>query len=190
MILKFLYIETKDPINNLIPIIFNVLSNQLKIIKYQNDEHSITIFYNYQDIDIKEAFSLLASELYLDILVYESLQYQTEEETFKYLNVFLKVNKNYQLKYQYYNNHELLENNYLKLNNDLKSLILGKYYRDSIIKNSILEFLNNNQNVTLAAKELYLHRNTLNMRLNKFYEHTNFDLKKFKDAFLIYHVIK
>ena len=85
MILKFLYIETKDQINNLIPIIFNVLSNQLKIIKYQNDEHSITIFYNYQDIDIKEAFSLLASELYLDILVYESLQYQTEEETFKYI---------------------------------------------------------------------------------------------------------
>lgn len=187
--MKFLYIETKEDINNLIPIIFNIFEEQLQVIKYQTNDKSLTIFYQYSNIDINEAFTLLASELYLDFLVYESINYQNEVDALSSLETFLKVKEQFLLKNKYYNNHLLLEEYYKKVNVNLKKLILGKYYYDLEMKKNIITFLNCNQNVSLAAKELYLHRNTLNMRLNKFNEQTNFDLKQFRDAFLIYHTI-
>ena len=57
------------------------------------------------------------------------------------------------------------------------------------MKKTIITFLENNQNISLAAKELFLHRNTLTQRLDKFNRITSFDLKQFKDAYLIYTLI-
>jgi DNA-binding PucR family transcriptional regulator len=51
-------------------------------------------------------------------------------------------------------------------------------------------FIEKNQNTSEAAKALYLHRNTLINRLDKFYRVTGFDLKKFEDAAIIYLLIK
>jgi sugar diacid utilization regulator len=39
-----------------------------------------------------------------------------------------------------------------------------------------------------ASKELFIHRNTLMMRLEKFNDATGFDMKSFKDGFLMYHL--
>lgn len=47
-------------------------------------------------------------------------------------------------------------------------------------------FLENNSNVSLAAKNLYIHRNTLQYRLDKFAESTGINLKSFDHAFTVY----
>ncbi|MDR0975748.1 MAG: helix-turn-helix domain-containing protein [Christensenellaceae bacterium] len=49
-------------------------------------------------------------------------------------------------------------------------------------------FLHNNLNINAAAKELYMHRNTLIYRLEKIKTSTGLDLKKFCDAF-VFHVL-
>ena len=41
-----------------------------------------------------------------------------------------------------------------------------------------------------AAKNLYLHRNTLIQRLEKFYVKTGFDCRRFVEAYIIYTLLK
>ncbi|MCM3671729.1 helix-turn-helix domain-containing protein [Mesobacillus maritimus] len=47
-------------------------------------------------------------------------------------------------------------------------------------------FLENNSNVSLAAKKLYIHRNTLQYRLDKFAESTGVNVKGFHQALTVY----
>lgn len=187
---QFLYIKTKESIENLIPILFEVLNESLEIDYYFNDQNSLTIIYSYANLEIKNTLTSLSIDLYLDILVYESLIYNDKESLDKNYKLFLKINEVYKLKYQYYNNNLILSENYLNVTKDLKSLILSNYYLDKEMKRTIVGFLENDQNISKASKNLYLHRNTLSLRLSKFEEVTNFDIKKFIDGFLIYHLVK
>lgn len=72
---------------------------------------------------------------------------------------------------------------------ELKSLVLGIYSNDSQVLEMIRVFLECNMNTSLAAKKLYMHRNTLINRLDKFKLVTGYDLKDFKDAYLIYSLL-
>lgn len=188
--MKFIYIVTKEKIENLIPLIFEVLDNSLQIINHYFDEYSLTIFYNYQSIDILEAYNILTNELYINMLIYESIEYSSEKLLKDNLENFKLVKQTYNLNYEYYNNKIIASKYYQKISKDFKKLLLSKYYNDFEIYKTITIFLEENQNVSKAAKELFLHRNTLDMRLSKFKEVTSFDLKQFKDAFLIYNIIK
>lgn len=49
-----------------------------------------------------------------------------------------------------------------------------------------LTFILSGLNATLAAKRLYIHRNTFNYRLNKFIEQTSLDIRDFDNALLLY----
>ena len=49
-------------------------------------------------------------------------------------------------------------------------------------------FLENNSNVSLTAKELFLHRNSLQYRIEKFIEHSSIDIKSFLGALSIYFI--
>ena len=77
-----------------------------------------------------------------------------------------------------------------KADERIKKLVLNNYYNDQDMRYTIKTFLEDNQNVTIAAESLYLHRNTLNQRLTKFEEATSFNVKKFIDGYLIYNIIK
>lgn len=47
-------------------------------------------------------------------------------------------------------------------------------------------FLESNSNTTLAAKKLYMHRNSLQYRVDKFIEKTGIDVKQFQGALITY----
>ncbi|NRD78339.1 helix-turn-helix domain-containing protein [Bacillus sp. BRMEA1] len=51
---------------------------------------------------------------------------------------------------------------------------------------TIKVFLENNSNASLTAKKLYIHRNTLQYRIDKFVEKTEIDLKEFYGAFTVF----
>ena len=74
----------------------------------------------------------------------------------------------------------------------------GRFLIDSILKDtvddeellrSIQIFLECNSNVSLAAKELYMHRNSLQYRIDKFIEKTNIDVKQFENALAVYLIL-
>ncbi|GGH88030.1 hypothetical protein JOD43_003585 [Pullulanibacillus pueri] len=54
------------------------------------------------------------------------------------------------------------------------------------LEETLTIFLQNNMNVSTASKALYIHRNSLQYRLDKFTEKTGLDPKTFEDAIIIY----
>ncbi|WP_026583955.1 PucR family transcriptional regulator [Bacillus sp. J33] len=57
---------------------------------------------------------------------------------------------------------------------------------DPELLNTIKVFLQHSSNVSLTAKKLYIHRNTLQYRLDKFTEKTGIQLKDFNSAVTVY----
>ncbi|WP_181444568.1 CdaR family transcriptional regulator [Bacillus sp. 03113] len=60
------------------------------------------------------------------------------------------------------------------------------FKEDPELHSTIKVFLENNSNASLTAKKLYIHRNTLQYRLDKFSEKTGVNLKDFNSAITIY----
>ncbi|WP_071459054.1 PucR family transcriptional regulator [Bacillus massilinigeriensis] len=72
----------------------------------------------------------------------------------------------------------------------LKQIVSGIFTNifeeDPEMRKTLLVFLQSGSNVSLAAKKLYIHRNTLQYRLEKFSDRTGISLKDFNSSFTIY----
>jgi hypothetical protein len=68
----------------------------------------------------------------------------------------------------------------------LEASILEAFSEDKELMSSIKVFLESNSNASLAAKKLYVHRNTLQYRMDKFMEKTGVQLKDFDTAMMVY----
>ncbi len=80
----------------------------------------------------------------------------------------------------------------LRQKTDLKQLIL-EYIRSKVnqeVIHTVREFIENDLNSSLSAKRLYMHRNTLNYRIDNFIEATHINVKSFKGANAIYMLYK
>lgn len=60
---------------------------------------------------------------------------------------------------------------------------------DKELLKTIKVFFESNLNTTLAAKKLFMHRNSLQYRIDKFIERTGIDIKQFQQAAAIYMLI-
>ncbi|MDP4172314.1 MAG: helix-turn-helix domain-containing protein [Bacillota bacterium] len=73
---------------------------------------------------------------------------------------------------------------------DLKKLLMDTISdvlrEDPEMFSTIMVFLENNLNASLTAKKLYIHRNTLQYRLDKFSDKTGIQLKDFAGAFTVF----
>ncbi|WNF23987.1 helix-turn-helix domain-containing protein [Mesobacillus jeotgali] len=68
----------------------------------------------------------------------------------------------------------------------MEASILGAFGEDQELMTTIKVFLENNSNASLSAKKLYVHRNTLQYRLDKFMEKTGVNLKDLDAAVVVY----
>ena len=50
----------------------------------------------------------------------------------------------------------------------------------------VKKYLDCNMNISQAANSLYMHRNTVMNKIDKFIDVTGYDIKKFRNAFIIY----
>ncbi|PFE03205.1 Fis family transcriptional regulator [Bacillus cereus] len=64
--------------------------------------------------------------------------------------------------------------------------LLAHILNDKELIDSVKVFFQCNLNVSLAAKQLYLHRNTLQYRIDKFIEKTGINIKTFEGAVAVY----
>jgi hypothetical protein len=69
-----------------------------------------------------------------------------------------------------------------KINSELSKVFL----EDPELFVTIKVFLENNLNASLTAKKLYIHRNTLQYRIDKFIDRTGVQLKDFNGAFTVF----
>jgi DNA-binding PucR family transcriptional regulator len=68
----------------------------------------------------------------------------------------------------------------------LRAEIMGVFKEDTEMFTTIKAFLENNLNASVTAKKLYIHRNTLQYRIDKFTEKTGITLKDFYGAFTVF----
>ncbi|CAM3943806.1 PucR family transcriptional regulator [Alkalicoccus chagannorensis] len=65
-------------------------------------------------------------------------------------------------------------------------VLLESVMDDTTLLESIRMYLECNMNVSMAAKKLFMHRNTMQYRVDKFIEKTSIDIKKFANATAVY----
>lgn len=153
-----------------------------------NDKEAVIIhnFVNYDEI--VEGLRAFMYDTNLNIKIYVS-----KPMAYEHINSHIEVIKKYlsgSYKQNIYDDKSLLEE-YINVDVfDYKKIILKDYIKDSEIENIILTFLECDMNTLKTSKKLYMHRNTLINKLDKFYEKTGFDLRNFKDAYIIYTLIK
>ncbi|MFS0784031.1 PucR family transcriptional regulator [Bacillus sp. 1P06AnD] len=64
--------------------------------------------------------------------------------------------------------------------------ILGDTANDKEMIHTIKTYISLNRNASLASKQLFIHRNSLQYRIDKFSEKTNLDMKQFSDSLVAY----
>ncbi|KGA98050.1 hypothetical protein AJ85_07115 [Alkalihalobacillus alcalophilus ATCC 27647 = CGMCC 1.3604] len=74
-------------------------------------------------------------------------------------------------------------------NQFMKSFFTEEILHDFDLLNSISVYFESNLNISLAAKTLHMHRNSLQYRLDKFSDKTGIDLKQFSQAAFVYSLL-
>ncbi|WP_228467659.1 PucR family transcriptional regulator [Peribacillus sp. JNUCC41] len=67
--------------------------------------------------------------------------------------------------------------------------ILGKTKQDTELIKTIKTYIECNSNATYASKQLYIHRNSLQYRIDKFSERTGLDIRNFRHALTAYLIL-
>jgi DNA-binding PucR family transcriptional regulator len=76
------------------------------------------------------------------------------------------------------------------LHTELPNLLLNDMDLEDPILSTVKIYLQQNLNVTATSKKAFLHRNTVQYRLDKFSEQTGIDLKHFEDGLVIFLAIR
>ena len=189
---KYLIIECKKHEQQDDSMIISLFSEFVDFTHVKTTDHQIILYYEQNiDISFKDVILNVMSDTLTDLRLYASYHYATEFERDQQLEFVRKQLKDIQFaQYFYLDDKVLLKHNLNHLTEELKKHILRKFTYDQMMLGSIKVYLESNQNSSLAAKNLYIHRNTLIQRLDKFKEVTGFDVRDFNDAFPIYHLIK
>ena len=153
-----------------------------------NKRNDITIIYaSYEDEEaINDALEAFIADSMSNMKIYYSKEFNNTDSLNKNLNFIINKFINTDLKKSLYNEVELaLE---LISNNDIAGLDV---LIDGNTENYTIKlFIENDLNTSKAASQAFMHRNTLINQINKYYKDTGYDVRKFKDAYVVYTLLK
>ena len=169
--------------------LINILKNLLGInIKVDDNDDLLIIHHNYSsDEDIIKVLNSLSDDMMVNLVSYVSMNssYSKLEEE---LNVIMPIFKNNNLPSNVYNLKELLlKRPVISNKRQLLNYILES---TGVDEEFIRDFALNDLNVSKASKAMYIHRNTMIYKLDKLKEVSNFDLRCFIDAYILYNLIE
>lgn len=188
MFSRYLLLKSQDKI--LTPFFMDFLKGYLGAnIKTLELSEGIVVYFSL-DTDIDGGIDGLIVESNYTIKAFISDVFKDEkllEENYNILsNYFFKVNLDKNL----YNERDFLLELVLKGHKDsLSKVVFKTLSHDNEMLNTIKVYLENDMNVIKASAKLYMHRNTLNNKIEKFNKVTGYDIKSFKDSFIIYHLL-
>ena len=189
--LRYTIIDTNQSHQETFSMLIDFFSDLMHIDHYEEKKHRLIIYYqSHEKLNLKAMIYAMIAETYQDLRLYQSHTFDDQEALNAHV---IYMEKQLDLiafnTYTYIDDHIFLKHHLThKLPIDHKK-ILRKYSNRSDIHHTIKTFLECNQNINQAAKELYIHRNTLLQRLDKFHQATGFDVKRFLDAFIIYQIL-
>ena len=146
---------------------------------------NLYLFSSDRHIELKPLIQDMMSETLSDIFAYVSIPIK-EKEVESHLIQLKHIMLTYEgIQKGLITNHDLLR--FMKKPTlDLKKFIFQKYASKPFMLETVKSYLEYNQHAQHASKALYIHRNTLMMRLDNFYDATGFDVRTFIDGHFIY----
>lgn len=191
---QYFILQSKKPIKKEREMLLSLLGEVVDVSYLDVDNEFITVvFENLLESSLQELSQVIIEEFFIEIRIYESIRFETIhdlERNIKKVKRMLKL-ITFDSDDSYLNEVDLLYFEISKpIDSSYKKNILKKYSDDTEMKNILKVFFECNQNTSEASKRLYMHQNTLIQKLDKFYEETGFNPRKFKDAMIIYKAIE
>jgi len=182
------YVKTKEYHNEIISIFTN-LENPLVLLSEDSDflVFSDNNFLSYEPTEFQNIYEMILDDFGFGILIFLEPYLDSDFIEENEVKNVLKKCKN---KVLYFDDFivEVILNNDSFLKEKIKVFIQSKV--DVELIESILGFIESNLNSSKAASNLFMHRNTLNYRLDRFKEKVQIDVKTFKGANAIYMLYK
>jgi len=193
---RFVYFDIEG--ESVDPILFKsaieeVFSREIPILWKNKHEGVIIEDKRHELIDYTQIIDVLMSDLYVNIKFYvgqlhEDLSniHQRYESILATGKLGIKLVKKPVFSYIDILPHMILQFVDNKVKQELVENVLKDFKNDKETLKMIETFINCNLNISLTAKQLYLHRNSLQYRIDKFIEQTNIDIREFHHALAVY----
>jgi len=179
----------QDQISKEIIDLFRSLGSSFSVIDVKDDVLTILDidYYNPEPFDMETFRELIISDFNKDITMF--IEPYSEEDFYlsDSIKSFLKDLANGVYYFEDIITYSIIRNN-IDLKREIKKYVSNKTSVDVI--QTVREFIENNMNSSKTSKELYMHRNTLNYRIDNFILNTKINVKTFKGANAIYMLYK
>lgn len=146
-----------------------------------------------EDMDEESIIDTIASDFFVQLSLYIGspiTDLETAKERFHWeANVFEKVRRHVPAKALFVEQDIIPYLAIKDMSEETKKAtlsMLAPVLEDRTLLESVKVYLECNLNTSLAAKKLYMHRNTLQYRVDKFIEKTSIDIKQFPNAVAVY----
>lgn len=179
--------EPKGNISNvIIDFLKGIIGNYIEPILEKN-----VLFFFYKsdkEFMFKEIINVLSNDFFVSMSLYESGFLYSKLDKNEYLNYIKNISPKFLECSTFYVNEDKLIK--LGLGNEIvKMNILKKYYNDYEMLSVIKTYLDSNMNISHASILLYMHRNTVMKKIDKFISETGYDIRILQKAFVIFNIL-
>lgn len=204
MQVDFRFIYFRIPSELLTPLSFKSALNQLfqkeTIILWESKTDGVIVDMKQDElkefISFNEIIDILISDLYSKVRFFVGPYLSSLEHVKNYYDriieqadVALSYSENNVVSYLEAIPYFIIEQIQPELKEELLNVTLKEFQDDGEFIRMVEVLLKNDLNISVAAKKLYLHRNSLLYRVEKFAEKTGLDIRKFHDALIVYFVL-
>ncbi len=179
----------QNPLNPELESLFSSINENIVIDTIEDNLITITDFdyFNEEPIDLVSFQELIQEDFGGDVTMFIEPYL---EEGFG-LGILIKEILN-ELPHNVYFFEDVIPYVILKQKDELRHLIIEylTMKTNKEVIHTVREFIENNLNSSLSAKKLFMHRNTLNYRLDNFISATDINVRTFKGANAIYMLFK
>lgn len=204
MQVDFRFIYFRIPSELLTPLSFKSALNQLfqkeTIILWESKTDGVIVDMKQDElkefISFNEIIDILISDLYSKVRFFVGPYLSSLEQVKNYYDriieqadVALSYSENNVVSYLESIPYFIIEQIQPELKEELLNVTLKEFQDDGEFIRMVEVLLKNDLNISVAAKKLYLHRNSLLYRVEKFAEKTGLDIRKFHDALIVYFVL-
>lgn len=155
------------------------------IVEYLKEENELPFYFDIAEV--------LMSDFYINLKLaigppIHDLEFAQRE--YNWMKKWSSVSRNYSTRqvidYRDVTTYLFLDQMDVEMSERITDMILKETKQNPELLRTIETFLTSNSNATLAAKKLYMHRNSLQYRVDKFIEQTGIDVKQFDGAVTVF----